>query len=493
MELYWGDLHNHCGISYGMGSLQNALRVARTHLDFCCVTGHAMWPDIYPRSADTAFVVDYHQQGFEKLRKGWQCVLDTVNAFNSIDLVTFQSYEMHHSRLGDHHIISPDADLPLLYRDTPAELVRDCGRRAIAIPHHIGYTPGYRGICWDAFDAAISPFIEVVSKHGCAMCKDGFFPYYHDMGPLDPRNTVAEGLRRGYRFSFAGSTDHHAGFPGAYGDGLTGVWAEGKDREALWDALRKGHLYAVTGDRIVCRFTLNEAMMGDLTTAGRRALALQVEGDAPIEWMVIRKNGHALASVMPRQGGEPAPSERFKLRIEMGWSNDPKKYHWDGTLHIEGGEIVRAQSYLRGVDAISPFEFDKGLTDEVNAVDDGVEAHGSEAHFWCDTVRNRSARHPQTSAFLFDFRAAMDARVTIAVNGRRQTHTLGELLRCGYSFQMQPWSSHAVKVHTAYSASQCQAELFCEDEPETSMDRYEAEVAQRNGCRAFVSPIFAQR
>ena len=28
LSLYWGDLHNHCGISYGFGSLRNALEQA---------------------------------------------------------------------------------------------------------------------------------------------------------------------------------------------------------------------------------------------------------------------------------------------------------------------------------------------------------------------------------------------------------------------------------------------------------------------------------
>ena len=62
MELFWGDLHNHCGISYGFGSLENALEDARTHLDFCCVTGHAMWPDMYERVPETMFVVDFHKK-----------------------------------------------------------------------------------------------------------------------------------------------------------------------------------------------------------------------------------------------------------------------------------------------------------------------------------------------------------------------------------------------------------------------------------------------
>ena len=27
MNIYWGDLHNHCGITYGLGSLENALEI----------------------------------------------------------------------------------------------------------------------------------------------------------------------------------------------------------------------------------------------------------------------------------------------------------------------------------------------------------------------------------------------------------------------------------------------------------------------------------
>ena len=59
--LLWGDLHNHCGITYGFGSLQNALKIARSQLDFCCITGHAMWPDIYARTPETEFIVDLHR------------------------------------------------------------------------------------------------------------------------------------------------------------------------------------------------------------------------------------------------------------------------------------------------------------------------------------------------------------------------------------------------------------------------------------------------
>ena len=34
LSAYYGDLHNHCAISYGHGSLEEALRNARAQLDF---------------------------------------------------------------------------------------------------------------------------------------------------------------------------------------------------------------------------------------------------------------------------------------------------------------------------------------------------------------------------------------------------------------------------------------------------------------------------
>ena len=45
-RLFWGDLHSHCSISYGHGTVEQALARARQQLDFCSVTGHAFWPDM---------------------------------------------------------------------------------------------------------------------------------------------------------------------------------------------------------------------------------------------------------------------------------------------------------------------------------------------------------------------------------------------------------------------------------------------------------------
>lgn len=61
MNIYWGDLHNHCGMTYGFGSLGNAIKRAKRRLDFCAFTGHAMWPDIYPKTPETEFIVNFHE------------------------------------------------------------------------------------------------------------------------------------------------------------------------------------------------------------------------------------------------------------------------------------------------------------------------------------------------------------------------------------------------------------------------------------------------
>lgn len=79
MKTYFGDLHNHCGITYGFGSLSNAIDRAKSQLDFCAFTGHAMWPDMYEKAPGTEFVVNFHLEGLKNCRiigrkyeKKWQ-------------------------------------------------------------------------------------------------------------------------------------------------------------------------------------------------------------------------------------------------------------------------------------------------------------------------------------------------------------------------------------------------------------------------------------
>ncbi|MDI9469185.1 MAG: hypothetical protein QM296_03170 [Bacillota bacterium] len=487
--LLWGDLHNHCGITYGFGSLSNALKIARSHLDFCCITGHAMWPDIYERTPETAFIVDFHHEGFKKLSDHWDEIRQEISRQNDGGLVTFQSYEIHSSRYGDHHIISPDDRLPLIYRDSPGELVADCGVPAIAVPHHIGYTPGYRGINWDLYDQDISPCVEVYSKHGCAMSETAPYPYYHDMGPRDSHNTVYQGLRQGKRFAFLASTDHHAGFPGSYGDGLTAVLAREKSREAIWEALLAGRAYAVTGDRIECDFTINGHGLGETVHAAGRKLRCAVKGEYWADKMVLYKNCEPLAVLCGEQLGR-RPLSACKLRVEMGWGNSEELTRWNGEIRTDG-RIAGANLYLRGRSLLSPTGHD-GRPVEVNDIDNRVLETNEHSFAWqCETVRNKSTLHPQTNAVVVEIEGGPDTVVEISVNGHTHRASLAQLLESGVSWHVKPWHSEAVKIHAAIPDSSYEMVLEAEDEGSGEMDVYHAEFVQKNGQWAFISPIYA--
>ena len=489
--LLWGDLHNHCGITYGFGSLENALKIARSHLDFCCITGHAMWPDIYPRNPETEFIVDFHRQGFQKLLDHWDEVRAEIARQNDGELVTFQSYEMHSSLYGDHHLISPDDQLPLVYAGSPEQLVQKCGVSAIAVPHHIGYTPGYRGINWDLYNQEISPCVEVYSKHGCAMSETAPYPYYHDMGPRDSRNTVYEGLRRKKKFCFLGSTDHHAGFPGSYGDGLTAVFAKEKSRQAIWEALLAGKTYAVTGDRILCDFSINGQGPGETVHGAVREIRCVVRGEYWADKIVLYKNCRPIKALCAEQL-IPGHSRKYKIRVEMGWGNSEDLTRWNGRIETDG-RMLQANLYLRGRSLLSPTNHD-GSPVEVNDIDNRVLERAEQSFAWqCETVRNKSTLHPQTDAAVVEIEGDLNTRVTVNVNGHIHEATIAQLLDGGVSWHVKPYHSQAVKIHPAVPETEYEMVLETKDEPQDEVDIYHVEFAQKNGQWAFISPIYAVR
>ena len=493
MNRYWGDLHNHCGITYGYGSLKHALDRAKSHLDFCAVTGHAMWPDIPERNEETAFVVDFHHRGFQKLYDHWEEVRHTIAEANTEDFITFQAYEMHSSLYGDHHIVTPDDSLPLIYRDSPAQLLHDSGCDGITVAHHIGYTPGYRGINWDLYDPAVTPLIEVCSKHGCGMSETAPYPYYHNMGPRDSRCTVYEGLKRGFHFGFVGSTDHHAGYPGSYGDGKLAVLAESKTRSAIWDGLKNRRTYAVTGDRIKCDFSVDGHLMGSIVplTSPRHQISYRVEGCANIDKIVIYRNLNPIHIAEGLTMIPKSEDNRYKIRIEMGWGNNEQElFPWKGRIRVSDGQILEAEPCFRGRSVLAPSASQDVSQDNINEIDNRILSISDDSVSWqCFTVKNPSPVQPQTCAVIAEIQGSRDTVVEIEVNGHCRRTSIGELCIYGYSEHMKPYHSQAYKVHTAVSCSQYTAENSFTDEWEGPAF-YHMEVAQTNQQWAFVSPIF---
>lgn len=494
MNVYFGDLHNHCGITYGFGSLENAIARAKSQLDFSAFTGHAMWPDMYAKAPGTEFVVNFHEVGFQKLKDHWEEIRKTIAEANSEEFVTFQGYEIHSREYGDHHLLSTSDELPLIYRDSPEELVRDCGEPAIAIPHHIGYTPDYRGIDWDKYDGQISPVVEVYSKHGCSMSEDADYPYYHNMGPRDTRNMVDEGLRRGKRFGFVASTDHHAGFPGSYGDGMAAVIAENRTRESLWGAILARRTYAVTGDKIFCNFKVNDAWMGSEITARDRRITAHVETEGTLDKIILYKNGKPYHVVNGELYQETNTVGCYKLRVEMGWGKSDL-YHWNGSMTVEGGQIESYNTYFRGRSVLAPSKDETYDENNINDICTKSDLECPEHLIWsCDTTGNKSTLHPATSSLVVKIKGDLQTKVTVALNGKSCTATIGELLDYGYTTHMEYYHSQAFKIYKAVPETRYQFKLELEDHsPEHDCDYYHLEVAQKNRQWAYVSPVYVMK
>ena len=133
-QLYWGDLHSHCSISYGHGTAEQALLRARAQLDFCSVTGHAFWPDMPTDRSAYGEIIDYHEVGFARLARNWQQLLSLSERASDSKFVAFPSYEWHSLEYGDHNVYSaPSPPTPLPQKGARGAILMWRVRRVAAI------------------------------------------------------------------------------------------------------------------------------------------------------------------------------------------------------------------------------------------------------------------------------------------------------------------------------------------------------------------------
>jgi len=493
MPIYWGDIHNHCGISYGYGSLENALANAQKQLHFCAVTGHAMWPDMPRDRENFGFVIDFHEKGFAKLAAQWDKVQETVEKANRPgDFVTFHSYEMHSSEFGDHHVLSPKP-CPILNEKGPAELYEKLQPYgAMLIPHHVAYRQGYRGINWSAYDPARGPVVEVFSKHGCGMMDRAPYNYLHTMGPRDSRSTVVHGLNSGKRFGFTGSTDHHAGFPGSYGDGRVAVMADRLTRTAIIKALRARRCYCCTGDKIALDFRVGDAPFGRETDLkGPRPIRFSLRGADAFERVVVYKNGVPWRWFSALDLARAVEPKRYKVRFELGWGRSEESYAWNVGVRIKNGRLLGVEPCFRGRSILAPKPGDPDLSD-VNKLDNAIETKTADAIAWrCESFANLSTQHSATSAMILEIEGDDATELACEVNAQQFTHALGDLKQGGFVHYEQPFASEAIVVHRAVPESEYVVSAEVTDDTDLSPgDFYFLEAIQFNGQAAWASPVW---
>lgn len=494
-QLYWGDLHDHCSISYGHGTVRQALARARQQLDFCSVTGHAFWPDMPSDRQKYAEIIDYHTTGFARLARNWNKLLEQQReACQEGKFVVLPSYEWHSCKYGDHNVYAAGADLELQGAADLPELRAKCkAAGAIAIPHHIGYAAGYRGIDWQHFREDCSPFVEIFSLHGCSESDGAPFPMLHDMGPRDAGSTAEAGWALGHRFGIIGSTDHHSAYPGSHGDGRLGVFAKALTRAGLWEAFLARRVFAATGDKIDAQLLLNDAWIGSSISApGTRRLQISVQGMDALDRVEVLKNGRLLARFFPTPA---ADSGEYRLRIAWGWGRKTVPVEWLASLKLSEGSLLAVDSCFSGPPVVAPLEQhnDEEVADAEDLPHEVLEWNGQSVAWRSTTTGNLSMRHATTQELSLKVRAPLSAMVTVEVNGQRYQHPLAELLQAGRSHFLRGWLSEAIRIGPLVPMAECCVMAEMEDEPERDVDYYRLRVAQTNNHWAWLSPIWTER
>jgi len=499
-NLYWGDLHCHCGISYGYGRLERAYDLAREHLDFCSVTGHAFWPDMPNDRARYGHIIDFHERGFARFRKLWPGVRHLTDDYHLPGrFVTFLSYEWHSFEFGDHNVYFPEEHAELRTGRDLTELTRAVKPfGALILPHHIGYGKGYRGINWEAFDEARSPVVEIFSGHGCSESDEAPYPIHHVMGPRVYEGTAACGLELGKRFGFTAGTDHHAGYPGHYRSGRTAVYAKELTRTVLWSALRARRCYAVTGDRIHLRFHVGDAWMGEeVADSGSRNVRFALVASETIDKVEIIKNGRPVW----RSLGPPAPEKlpdplRAKVRIEYGWGDREQLVTWDARASLSAGRLVSVEPCFGGTPLLAP-KGDMGGRDlpaeEEHLTNAILEQDGRSVRWQGYTRGNPAPQLPATNAMVLEVEMPASGRIELEINGQQYSYPLEDLLVGSRREFLRGWHYEAVLVHRAVPEARYIMDASFEDEPERETDYYYLRVAQQNNQWAWSSPIWVSR
>jgi hypothetical protein len=505
---FWGELHTHSAVSDGNGSMEDCFAIARSHLDFWALADHAYDPAVFSR--------DYRQLRPDHLllHEEWPKLQDLCRRFEAPGrFVPFLAYEWTNFGYGHHNVYYLNYDEPIRMPPTLPQLYAALrGTEALVIPHHTGYSQGFCGKDWDHHDEQLSPFVELYSLHGSSEEPGGIRPLLTPgswMGPGAAGGSVQEGLARGHKLGIMCSSDAHGDHPGAYDLGLIAAYAGELTRDALWDAFKARRVYGVTGDRILLDFSINgTAMGGVLRGAPRRHLDVAVQAWDRVERLDIIKNNAIWRSLAEPAGAPGAPGPpgadggRLRLRFMVEWGfNQRRADEWRGELAVRGGRITAASPCYRGPVA--------------RRVGHGIADQTETACAW--TSRSEAVQHGIplrrfADAMWFEVECGPDARLhlTMAADDLRRELALAPddilardrlifLEEVPFTTDGGTWGKMKTyakfHVHRGWRVEQVTHHLRFEDGAPAApgqTDFYYVRVIQRNGQRAWSSPVWVE-
>jgi hypothetical protein len=482
----YGDIHNHNAHGYGVGSIERSLDIARTHLDFFAFTGHSSWHDMPSMEGARE---RHWIEGFKRLKDTWPRVQQVIADGNRDgEFCAFLGFEWHSSQWGDQCVVFPGDGRPLFYASDPEKLRSFClEERALMIPHHLAYPKGHRGVNWDVFREDCTPVVEIFSEHGNSEDDRGPYGFYtHSMGGRETANTARAALEAGKRFGFVASSDDHAGFPGAYGEGLMAALATDLSRPAILDAIRARRTYALTGDRIEVDFTVDGAAMGSDVTAGREIeVSFAVRGRDELDVVEIIQDGH----VVHRAYGNDAVADMsapLQVRLEWGWGPWgalalERICDWAMEVSLSAGRIVRFFPCLSSM----PFDEQRRHRFERRG-ETGLAIRSY-------TSRKDAYRENPNQSVVLELAAPAEA--TLALNlaepvAQQTTTTLRDLWRGSANVFTGPFPKEGWQWHRIVPLAASSVRGRCNVSLPAGRSYVYLRARQKNGHMAWASPVF---
>ena len=493
LNIYFGDLHNHNSVGYGLGSPERAFEIARSHLDFFCFTPHAY----YDTSAQSVMMKNW--TGYEKITHDrWPDVLElNKQYYEPGSFVTFPGYERHSSAVGHYCAIFPYDDAPLNYYAELGDFQKHALESgAIIVPHHPGYVEGTAGAEPRFWDPRVSPILEIFSEHGNAACDTAPVDYVrHSMGPRISRHTMQGFLEQGYRFGIVASTDDHLGFPGAYGEGKAAVLAPELTREAVFDALKKRRCYGVSGDNIEVDFRVNGCLMGgEMSYTRKRTISAAISGRDWLDRVEVLKNNRVIHRDFPCdiETSSNLWNKPVIIRIEYGWGpmaenqipldRIPEIYDWDFTVSFGGAKILE----------IEPCWQSAPLTEDRRHRITNKSASGFSLESY--TSRRRCLFNRDTHSIVMKVQGSPGDFLTINIRQpeeKRIDVKLSELLKGDEAWRVK---RNSLKIHRIIPEVNAKtAFTITDDNSGDHVDWYYLRVFQKNGQLAWSSPVWVEK
>ncbi|MGB3187352.1 MAG: DUF3604 domain-containing protein [Ornithinimicrobium sp.] len=328
MHLYWGDLHRHSLVSRCTSgdepSLDDFYRYAWdvNDYDFWAVTDHA------ENSSD------YQWWGIQKIAD----LFHIPGAF-----VPFYGFEWTSADTGHQNVIFGDVErgaptFSAFAEGTtdPAGLWKALGEHpaypAITIPHHPGAAMVYND--WDYHDSTYSRLVEIFQACRGNYEGPGSFRQYSD-GTATGTFTI-DGLLRGHRFGFVGSSDH------GHGASYVGAWARSLERAEVFEALQARRTFAASTRDVTLDVRLSgsdggEAFMGEEAhIVGEPTIHIAATGYADLARLEVVRDGVTVHEISP----QVAAAGEIVVNMRVEWGKGEGETVWDGALSMDGGRVL---------------------------------------------------------------------------------------------------------------------------------------------------------